>query len=211
MAKQPHQAPVSTVPRNSWGEAARRFARTVIEARRKRQMTTRALAEQSGLLHRDILDIERGYPVDAQMRAAVARNLDLPMPDLEADPVYRLGQLLRQRRKQARLRFTQLARLSGLSLMTVMRAERGQCWPQHGTCATLLAVPELKLQEEDFAELMREMPAPAPSDSLPLPSPEPPVARPAPVPRSSTRQLAFTVCVYTDGSISFLPGRSLLP
>jgi integrase len=74
--------------RHSWGESARCFARDVKEALRKRAMTTHALAEQCALSMRVIEDLERGFPVAQQAVAAVVRNLGLPLPNLDADPVY---------------------------------------------------------------------------------------------------------------------------
>lgn len=249
MAKRPGQVPPGVVLRSSWGEAARGFAQAVQEARRKRQMSTLALAEQCRISPRAIANLERGFPADPQAASAVARNLGLPSPNLEADPVYRLGLLLSQRRKRARLSLSQLASLSGVSIQTIVRVERGQCWPQRRTCAALLSVPALELRPEDFAEFARSAPVPAGQDSpRPRPASEPPaeptepaepaepaeptapaepappaeLAEPAeptepaapaalaaPTPRSPIRRLAFTVRVYTDGSVFFRPGRPL--
>lgn len=216
--------------RSSWGEAARGFAQAVQEARRKRQMSTLALAEQCRISPRAIVKLERGFPADPQAAAAVARNLGLPSPNLEADPVYRLGLLLSQRRKRARLSLSQLASLSGVSIQTIVRVERGQCWPQRRTCAALVSVPALELRPEDVAAFARPAPAPAPLDSSPPPptrkppsepaepeelaeptAPAAPVALAAPASRSPTRRLAFTVRVYTDGSMFFRPSRPLRP
>lgn len=215
MAKRPGQVPPGVVRRSSWGQAARRFAQAVHEARRNRQMSTLALAEQCHISPRAIVSLERGFPVDPQAAAAVARNLGLRAPHLEAEPVYRVGLLLSQRRKRARLSLAQLAGLSGVSVQTIVRVERGQCWPRRRTCAALLSVAALGLRPEDLAEFARPAPTPAPIDSTPAPAPEPsteaeaaPVIPAAPAPRPA-RQLAFTVRVYTDGSTFFKPARPL--
>lgn len=207
MAKRPGQAPPCVVLRSSWGEAARSFSLAVKDARRQRQMSTLALAEQCGVAYRAILDLERAFPVEPQEVAAVARNLSLPVPDLDTDPVYRLGLLLRQRRSRARLSLAQLASMSRLGIQTILRAERAQSWPRRGTCFALLSVPVLDLRPEDFAAFMRPAPATAHRDSPPPPSPAPPAEPPAPTPRSVKRHLAFTVRIYPDGSMFFKPAR----
>lgn len=220
--------------RHSWGESARCFARDVKEARRKRAMTTHALAEQCALSMRVIEDLERGFPVAPQAVAAVVRNLGLPLPSLEADPVYRLGLLVRQRREQARLSRTGLAELSGAAMLTIKRLERARNWPRAETCAALLSVPALQLQPEDVAYFTSE-PAPAEeTDSEPALSDQTQEAQPAAASTTSTsgqssrrrsisrrslgqsnpasnlpprRRLAFTVRVYDDGTLIFRPGH----
>lgn len=209
MAKSPGRVPPCVVLRSSWGEAARGFAQDVEAALRKRHMSMLALAEQCGISERAVLHLKRGFPADPQAAAAVARNLGLIPPNLETDPVYRLGLLLSQRRKRARLSIGRLAALSGLGIQTILRVERGQCWPRRGTCAALLAVPALELRPEDFTEFTRLALPAAPSYGLPLELSEHPTPPPAPAPRSPSRQLAFTVRVYTDGSTFFKPGRPL--
>lgn len=217
MANRCGKVPPGVVLRSSWGEPARRFAQAVREARRTRQMSTAALAEQCRVSQRDIVSLERAYPADPQAAAAVARNLALPLPDLVGDPVYRVGLLLLQRRKRARLSLSHLARLSGLGIQTLIRIERGQCWPRRRSCAALLAVAALELRPEDFAEFTRPPPTPAFRDGSPPPAPRdipPPAsellaAPPAPTLLAEPKQLAFTVRVYTDGTLLFEPGRSL--
>ncbi|HNN97913.1 MAG TPA: helix-turn-helix domain-containing protein, partial [Pseudomonadota bacterium] len=97
-------------------------------------MTRGAWAEQAGVSLQTVEELERGYPVPAEVAAAICRNLDLPEPDLESSPVIRLALLLKQRRGQARLSRAQVAQRAGLPAQVLRALETASQWPSQQVC-----------------------------------------------------------------------------
>lgn len=127
------------------------FAAAVTTARTKRKMSRDALAEQTGASRQVVEDLERGYPVAQYVVAAVCRNLDLPEPPLDSDPLVRLALLVRERRGRARFSRPQLGEKVGVTAKTIKSIETASHWPNQETCMRLLAVKALQLQEADVA------------------------------------------------------------
>lgn len=127
------------------------FTAAVTKARTKRKMSRAALAEQTGVSRQVVEDLERGYPVAQYVVAAICRNLDLPEPPLDSDPLVRLALLVRERRGRARLSRPQLGERAGVAAKTIKSIETASHWPNQETCMSLLAVKALQLQEADVA------------------------------------------------------------
>lgn len=171
---------------------AQRFATAVLTARTERQMSRVALAEQAGVSLQVVEDLERGYPVPREVASALCRNLDLPEPDLESNPVIRFALLLRQRRGQARMSRAQLAGRVGGTSQVIRALESASQWPSQQVCMGLLAIEALHLQESDVAAFLRPAPAEAAGGSSgeaptpPSPNPDPQkAAEPTERPRRS--------------------------
>ena len=210
-----------------WRHAAQAFAATVQQERRRRQMSTGALAEQCAISVSFVHDIERAYPVDQNMVLAVCRNLGLPVPELASSPVHTFALLIRQRREQARLPQYQLAALAGLASKTIKEVEQAARWPRAETCIALLSVTALQLEPKDIADFVSDPTRAsrlaqslrdsagarlqASQELLPRSRGRPKRAAlsnaaSTTVPTSSpTRRLLFTFRVYTDGSMVFVP------
>lgn len=145
------------VPSSSgWRKAALEFAAQVKQARRSRQMTTWALAEQCQLSVAIVEALELGFPVEQGAVSVVCRNLDLPVPRLDCDPVHALALLTRQRREKARQKQYQLAALAGIAAKTLKEIERGYHLPNPETCIALLSVTALQLQPQDIAAFVSD-------------------------------------------------------
>lgn len=217
--------PGSVLP---WKKEAYAFAARVKQERQQRQMSTWALAEQCGLSARLIHDLEHAYPVEQSVIVAVGRNLGLPVPDLSGSPVHTFSLLVRQRREQARLPQYQLAALSGIAAKTIKEIERGIHWPRPDTCIALLSVTALQLQARDIADFVTEPSRAADiaqslresaqarlqaSQDLPSHTRGPKTtatrtdekAHPPLKSHGSKHRLLFTLRVYVDGSMSFIP------
>ena len=212
----------------SWKKEAHAFACRVKKERQRRQMSTWALAEQCGLSARLVNDLEHAYPVDQSVLVAVCRNLELPLPELAGAPIHTFALLIRQRREQARLPQYQLAALSGISARTIKNLERGMHWPRPDICIALLSVTALQLRPQDIADFVTE-PAHAAeiaqslrdsaqarlqaSQDLPTRTRGPNRSEaqadektpPPQKPNSPKHRLLFTLRVYVDGSMSFIP------
>ena len=117
-------------------------------------MTRLALAEQAGVSRQAVEELERGYPVPSDIAAAICRNLDLPLPALDSNPVIRLALLVRQRRGQARLSRAQVAHKAGLTNQVLRALETASLWPDSRVCMALLSVQALGLQESDVAAFL---------------------------------------------------------
>ena len=139
-----------------WRKAALEFAAQVKQARRTRQMTAWALAEQCQLSVAIVEALERGFPVEQGAVSVVCRNLDLPVPRLDGDPVHALALLVRQRREQARLKQSKMAALAGITAKILKEIERGCHWPNPETCIALLSVTALRLQPQDIAAFVSD-------------------------------------------------------
>lgn len=139
-----------------WRKAALEFAAQVKQARRTRQMTAWALAEQCQLSVAIVEALERGFPVEQGAVSVVCRNLDLPVLRLDGDPVHALALLVRQRREQARLKQNKMAALAGIAAKTLKEIERGSHWPNPETCIALLSVTALQLQPQDIAAFVSD-------------------------------------------------------
>ena len=202
-----------------------------LAARTKRQMPRAALAEQAGVPLQTVQEVERGYPVTAEVAAAICRNLDLPGPDLESSPVIRLALLLKQRRGQARLSRAQVAQRAGLPSQVLRALETASQWPSQQVCLALLSVQALGLRESDVAAFLSvpapetpdperpRAPMPGPAASSPQESPEPsapprrPRGRPpgthggrpfhsVPSPVGNQVVAAFLIRFYASGKVS---------
>ncbi len=130
------------------------FAAAVIAARTQRQMSRVALAEQAGISLQIVEDLERGYPVSRQVVAAICRNLDLPEPSLDSNPVVRLALRVRELRGLARISRAQLAARAGLTNQAIRSLEMATLWPSQEICMALLAVKTLELQESDVTAFL---------------------------------------------------------
>lgn len=217
--------PGSALP---WKQAANAFATEVQQARRSRQMSTGALAEQCEISVSFVHDIERAYPVQQSTVVSVCRNLGLPIPKLAGFPIHTFAMLIRQRREQARLPQYQLAILAGLAAKTLKDVERAARWPKPATCISLLSVVALLLEPHDIAAFVSDPlrahhMAQSLRDSVAARLQASQDLRP----RSSTRRrraespedasttnstrekskppLLFTFRVYRDGSMTFVP------
>lgn len=207
-----------------WHKSAREFAIQVSQERRKRQMTAWALAEQCQLSVRIVEDLERGFPVEQCAIVVVCRNLDLPVPSIDGDPVHTLALLVRQRREQARLKQYQLAALAGIAAKTLKEIERGCHWPNPETCVGLLSVTALQLMPQEIAVFVPD-PAAATDRAQNLRASaevrinacqemltrakamrtdQPCEGHKEPPTRLKPR-LLFTFRVYRDGSMTFVP------
>ena len=133
---------------------AQRFASAVLSARTQRQMSRVALAEQAGVSLQIVEDLERGYPVAREVVAAICRNLDLPEPALDANPVVRLALRVRERRGLARLSRAQLAARAGVTSQVIRSIEAATLWPSQELCMALLSVKSMELQESDVAAFL---------------------------------------------------------
>ena len=133
---------------------AQRFASAVLSARTQRQMSRVALAEQAGVSLQIVEDLERGYPVSREVVAAICRNLDLPEPCLDSNPVVRFALRVRERRGLARLSRAQLAARAGVTNQVIRSLETATLWPSQELCMALLSVKSLELQESDVAAFL---------------------------------------------------------
>ena len=133
---------------------AQRFASAVLAARTQRQMSRVALAEQAGVSLQIVEDLERGYPVSREIVAAICRNLDLPEPALDANPVVRLALRVRERRGLARLSRAQLAARAGVTSQVIRSIEAATLWPSQELCMALLSVKSMELHESDLAAFL---------------------------------------------------------
>lgn len=151
-----------------------RLATAVLSARTQRQMSRAALAEQAGASLQQVNDLERGYPIERSVIAAICRNLDLPAPSPECSPLIQLALLVRQRRGQARLSRAQLADKSGLTTQIIRSLESAAIPPSPQICMALLSVNALQLREFDVATFLppgwEAPPSDAPSQAEPSPS-----------------------------------------
>ncbi len=221
----------SAVP---WHQAAQAFAAEVQKERRHRLMSTWSLAEQCGVSVRLVQDIEKGWPVEQSVIQAVCRNLLLEIPKLAGGPLHTFALLIRQRREQARLRQYQLAALSGIAAKTLKEVERATRWPRRDTCIALLSVTALQLQPQDIAEFVtNSAAAQAVAESMresaearlqacqdriqsrrrtsqSVGSPEP-VPNKTAKPKESRPRVLFTLRVYVDGSVTFVPSLKAPP
>lgn len=150
------QEPERIASSPDWRKAALEFAAQVKQARRTRQMTAWALAEQCQLSVAIVEAMERGFPVEQGAVSVVCRNLDLPVLRLDGDPVHALALLVRQRREQARLKQNKMAALAGIAAKTLKEIERGSHWPNPETCIALLSVTALHLQPQDIAAFVSD-------------------------------------------------------
>lgn len=150
-----------------------RLATAVLSMRTQRQMSRAALAEQAGASRQQVIDLERGYPVERSVIAAICRNLDLPAPPPECSPLIQLALLVRQRRGQARLSRAQLAHKSGLTSQIIRSLETAAIPPSPQICQALLSVNALQLRVFDVAAFL-------PPESEALPSDDPSQAAPSP-------------------------------
>ncbi len=150
------QEPERITSSPDWRKAALEFAAQVKQARRTRQMTAWALAEQCQLSVAIVEALERGFPVEQGAVSVVCRNLDLPVLRLDGDPVHALALLVRQRREQARLKQSKMAALAGIAAKTLKEIERGSHWPNPETCIALLSVTALHLQPQDIAAFVSD-------------------------------------------------------
>jgi transcriptional regulator with XRE-family HTH domain len=73
---------------------------------------------------------------------------------MATDELRAFGLLIKTRRKTARLSLERLAVLCGLSSSSIKHVERGRV--SLGTCAALLATPELRLTVDDLPSFARE-------------------------------------------------------
>jgi len=150
------QEPERITSSPGWRKAALEFAAQVKQARRTRQMTAWALAEQCQLSVAIVEALERGFPVEQGAVSVVCRNLDLPVLRLDGDPVHALALLVRQRREQARLKQNKMAALAGIAAKTLKEIERCSHWPNPETCIALLSVTALQLQPQDIAAFVSD-------------------------------------------------------
>lgn len=150
------QEPEHIASSPDWRKAALEFAAQVKQARRTRQMTAWALAEQCQLSVAIVEALERGFPVEQGAVSVVCRNLDLPVLRLDGDPAHALALLVRQRREQARLKQNKMAALAGIAAKTLKQIERGSHWPKPETCIALLSVTALQLQPQDIAAFVSD-------------------------------------------------------
>lgn len=168
--------------------ALQRLATAVLEARTQRLMSRVALAEQAGVSRQLVEDLERGFPIAHEAAAALCRNLGLPVPPLDTDPLIQLALLIRQRRGQARLSRAELAGRCGLTAKVIHSLESASLWPTQAICLALLAVKALRLEAADVAAFISVARAhDAGSVAAPLAGGTPAAAEPAdeqPVPPS---------------------------
>src|SRR5262249_13389235 len=136
--------------------ALRRLVTAVLEARTQRLMSRTALAEQAGVSLQVVADLERGFPIAQEAAVALCRNLDLPAPSLDSDPLIRLARLVRQQRGLARLSRAELAARSGLTTKVIHSLESASLWPTQAICVALLSVKALHLQAVDVAAFLSD-------------------------------------------------------